>query len=162
MTVKNASEDFMSSGQRTLVIGCYHKGAIQGHCEAPDRCAHLGHQLAAACVCRQVPHPDVSVLVPCVGPNNCKSSSQTLLLEGVGRHILSQKPYDAKYGPCYVALLAVQINIPADLNLTERDQAGHSLPLVCLFYTYASEAVNGLSHMQAGSALGIWTLAGRG
>jgi hypothetical protein len=48
-----------------MVVGCDHHGAVQGHCQAADCCAHFWDQLAAAGIGCEVPHPDVPCLIAC-------------------------------------------------------------------------------------------------
>ena len=50
---------------RALVVGGHDEGAVERDGDGAHGGAHLGHQLAAARVRGQVPHPDVAVLVAC-------------------------------------------------------------------------------------------------
>ncbi len=49
----------------TLIVGGNDERAIECNAEAANSRADLRHQLAAACIRRQVPYPDVAMLVTC-------------------------------------------------------------------------------------------------
>ena len=58
--------DLVSRVRRpTLVVGGHDEGAVERDGDGAHCGAHLWHQLAAARVRGQVPHPDVAVLVAC-------------------------------------------------------------------------------------------------
>lgn len=47
------------------VVSSNHQAAIESNSDAADSCANLWHKLTAACICCQVPYPDVAVLITC-------------------------------------------------------------------------------------------------
>ncbi len=47
------------------VVSSNHQAAIQSNGDAADSCADFWHELTAACICCQVPHSDVAVLITC-------------------------------------------------------------------------------------------------
>ena len=59
-------------------VGGHHQRGVGGHRQAAHAGAHLGHQLAAAGVGRQVPHADVAVLVACTGTKTREVSSEVI------------------------------------------------------------------------------------
>ena len=45
------------------VVRRHHKASIQGYSDTSDSCPHLWHKLTTACICCEVPHPNVSMLI---------------------------------------------------------------------------------------------------
>ena len=94
----------------TLVVGSDNKGAVKSDTEAAHGCANLGHELAAACVGRQVPHADVPMLVACAGHHSYHNQTRSECMhasqrerqsreEGLPRCVLRSAKIQVSPGP---------------------------------------------------------------